>query len=141
MYDEFDEQREFNEEQRQQAEANLEAFVDEWCTHEGDDPEDGKVEALAFNSVIARGPAVVFVFTSADLERDQHLTNVWRMASEIGPEGVTSQMVCFDVITHSNPMQPEEWYTSCREWLDQQEQVDPRYEPVSMDKRKVLYGV
>ena len=137
--DPTDEQREFDELQRQEAEAkaNMQAIVDEWTTHTD---EPGKVHADTYNSVILRGD-VIFIFTAADnIETDYHITNIWRMASTMNPEGMSREMVNFDCVTHSESMTAEQWYWSCVEWLDQQAQVDARYSPVALDKSYVLYG-
>ena len=135
--DPTDEQREFDELQRQTAEANMQTIVDEWTTHTD---EPGKVHSDTYNSVIVRGE-VIFIFTAADnIDTDYHITNIWRMASTMSPEGVSREMVNFDCVTHSESMTAEQWYWSCVEWLDQQSQVDARYSPVPLDKRYVLYG-
>ena len=135
--DPVDEQREFDELQRQTAEANMQTIIDEWVT---ETEEPGKVHQMTYNSILIRGE-IIFIFTAADnIDTDYHITNIWRMASTMNPEGVSREMVNFDCVTHSESMTPEQWYVSCMEWLDQQAQVDARYSPVALEKSYVLYG-
>lgn len=135
--DPTDEQREFDELQRQTAEVNMKSIIDAWVT---ETEEPGKVHQMTYNSILVRGE-IIFIFTAADnIDTDYHITNIWRMASTMDPEGVSQEMVNFDCVTHSESMSPEQWYVSCMKWLDQQAEVDARYSPVALEKSYVLYG-